>query len=122
MSYLSHVRGIASGIEYSADVPMNLDPSDGRPVEMVLDLERLRAEQPDHRWYTPQRPDMWRFGALLALDANDPSDARHLVPLGEGHTPLLDYRQHPVAKAAGLALAVKEEGRAHPGRSEEHTS
>src|SRR3546814_7615801 len=65
MSYLSHLRGIASGIEYSADVPMNLDPSDGRPVEMVLDLERLRAEQPDHRWYTPQRPDMWRFGALL---------------------------------------------------------
>src|SRR3546814_20258756 len=87
MSYLSHLRGIASGIEYSADVPMNLDPSDGRPVEMVLDLERLRAEQPDHRWYTPQRPDMWRFGALLALDANDPSDARPPVALGQGHTP-----------------------------------
>jgi len=115
MSYLSHLRGIASGIEYPADVPMNLDPSDGRPVEMVLDLQRLRAEQPDQRWYTPQRPDMWRFGALLALDANDPSDARHLVALGEGHTPLLDYRQHPVARAAGLALALKEEGRAHPG-------
>ncbi|PIQ37244.1 MAG: threonine synthase, partial [Lysobacterales bacterium CG17_big_fil_post_rev_8_21_14_2_50_64_11] len=115
MSYLSHLRGIASGIESPADVPMNLDPSDGRPVEMVLDLQRLRAEQPDQRWYTPQRPDMWRFGALLALDANDPSDARHLVALGEGHTPLLDYRQHPVARAAGLALALKEEGRAHPG-------
>jgi hypothetical protein len=27
-----------SGIEYSADAPMNLDPTDGRPVEMVLDL------------------------------------------------------------------------------------
>jgi len=115
MSYVSYLRGIASGIEYPADVPMNLDPSDGRPVEMVLDLQRLRAEQPDQRWYTPQRPDMWRFGALLALDANDPSDARHLVALGEGHTPLLDYRQHPVARAAGLALALKEEGRAHPG-------
>ena len=45
MSYVRCVRGLASGIEYSADAPMNLDPADGRPVEMVLDLERLAAEQ-----------------------------------------------------------------------------
>ena len=115
MSYVRCLRGLASGIEYPADVPMNLDPVDGRPVEMVLDLERLSVEQPDAGWYRPRRRDMWRFGALMALDANDTTDAAHLVPLGEGATPLLDYRNHPVATAAGLALEIKDEGKAHPG-------
>ncbi len=115
MSYVRCLRGIASGIEYSADVPMNLDPADGRPVEMVLDLERLAAERPDAQWYDPRRPDLWRFGGLMALDITDPRDAAHIVSLGEGATPLLDYGYHPVAQAAGLALQVKDEGRAHPG-------
>ena len=115
MSCVRCLRGIASGIEYSADAPMNLDPVDGRPVEMVLDLDRLAAEHPHASWYDPSRPDMWRFGALMALDINDPADARHIVALGEGNTPLLDYCQHPVAVAAGLTLQVKEEGKAHPG-------
>jgi len=115
MSYVRCVRGIASGIEYPADVPMNLDPADGRPVEMVLDLERLKAERPDAQWYDPARRDLWRFGGLMALDATDAGDARHIVALGEGCTPLLDYAQHPVARLAGIALQVKEEGKAHPG-------
>lgn len=115
MSYVRCLRGLASGLEYSADAPMNLDPADGRPVEMVLDLPRLAAEKPDAAWYDPRRRDLWRFGALMALDIADPDDARHIVGLGEGHTPLLDYRDHPLAAAAGLALAVKEEGAPHPG-------
>lgn len=115
MSYVRCLRGLGSGVEYSADQPMNLDPVDGRPVEMVLDLERLAAEWPDRGWYRPVRRDMWRFGALMALDAADPRDAAHLVPLGEGATPLLDYRDHPVARQAGLVLQLKDEGRAHAG-------
>ena len=115
MSYVRCLRGLASGIEYSADQAMNLDPFDGRPVEMVLDLERLAAERPDAQWYDPRRRDLWRFGGLMALDITDPHDAAYIVPLGEGATPLLDFTQHPVAKAAGLALRVKEEGRAHAG-------
>jgi len=94
---------------------MNLDPADGRPVEMVLDLERLEQEQPDAGWYRPARRDIWRFGGLMALDAGDPADARHIVALGEGATPLLPYPEHPVASKAGLLLTVKEEGRAWPG-------
>jgi threonine synthase len=109
MSYVRCVRGLASGIEYSADVPMNLDPADGRPVEMVLDLARLRHRYPDAQWYDPGRRDMWRFGGLMALDANDPADAAHLVPLGEGATPLVPQRAHPLAKAAGFALWTKDE-------------
>lgn len=115
MSYVRCLRGLASGVEYSADVPMNLDPVDGRPVEMVLDLERLAREKPNAAWYAPQRRDLWKFGALLALDVENPDDARHIVSLGEGATPLLDYRDHPVARAAGLDLHVKEEGKAYPG-------
>jgi len=115
MSYARCLRGLASGTEYPIDAVMNLDPVDGRPVEIVLDLERLARERPNGAWYRPARRDMWRFGALLALDIDDPADARHIVPLGEGATPLLDYRTHPVAKAAGLELWLKDEGRAHPG-------
>jgi threonine synthase len=115
MSYVRCVRGIASGIEYSADAPMNLDPADGRPVEMVLDLERIARDKPGLQWYDPARRDLWRFGALMALDIADPGDARHIVALGEGCTPLLDCRAHPLARAAGLDLWLKEEGRAHAG-------
>lgn len=115
MSFVRCLRGIASGRSYPADLPMNLDPADGRPVVMELDVARLRAEQPDAAWYRPQRNDMWRFGALLALDVNDPGDSRHIVPLGEGATPLLDYGDWPIARDAGFALWVKEEGKARPG-------
>lgn len=115
MSYVRCLRGIGSGVEYPADAPMNLDPVDGRPVEMVLDLERLAAERPDAGWYDPSRRDMWRFGALMALDVRDPVDARYIIPIGAGSTPLLEVADHPVAVSAGLRLQVKEEGRAHPG-------
>jgi threonine synthase len=114
MSYVRCLRGLASGIEYPADRPMNLDPADGRPVEMVLDLERLAAVNPG-AWYDPRRRDMWRFGALMALDINDPADAAHIVPLGEGATPLLPQPGDALAKSAGFSLAIKDEGRAHEG-------
>lgn len=94
---------------------MNLDPSDSRPVEMVLDLERLARERPHAAWYDPTRRDMWRFGGMMALDIAEAKDAQHIVALGEGATPQLDFTHHPVAKAAGLALQVKDEGQAHAG-------
>ncbi|MGH8106815.1 MAG: pyridoxal-phosphate dependent enzyme, partial [Arenimonas sp.] len=115
MSYVRCLRGLASGVEYSADVPMNLDPVDGRPVEMVLDIERLAAEKPNVAWYDPTRRNLWRFGALMALDITNPDDAKYIVSLGEGNTPLLDYRDHPHAASAKISLQVKEEGKAHPG-------
>jgi threonine synthase len=36
----------------------------------------------------------------MALDVRDPRDAAHIVALGEGATPVLDYGEHPVARAA----------------------
>jgi threonine synthase len=115
MSYVRCLRGLASGVEYPADQPMNLDPVDGRPVTMELDLARLRARHPDAGWYRPGRRDMWRFGALLALDIDDPDDARHIVAQGEGGTPLLPCGDHPVARAGGFDLRVKDEGQHWPG-------
>ncbi|MEZ4702065.1 MAG: threonine synthase [Rhodothermales bacterium] len=115
MGYASCLRGIRSGAEYPPDTVMNLDPVDNRPVEIVLDVERIRREKPDGAWYHPERKDMWRFGSLLPLDIADPDDARHIVTLGEGYTPLLAYPDHDLAKKAGFRLQVKEEGRAYPG-------
>jgi threonine synthase len=114
MSFVSHLRGIGSGATYAPDAVMNLCPVDQRPVEIVLDLERLRAERPQMSWYRPERRDMWRFGALLPLDSSDPAEAAGIVTLGEGSTPLLEMAW-PLAEKAGFSLAIKEEGRAVPG-------
>ena len=115
MSYISHLRCTGCGAEFPADTRMNLCPEDNRPVEVIIDLERLMEEQPDQAWYRPERKDMWRFGGLLPLDINDPEDAQHIVNLGEGHTPVLDFNDHPAAMAGGFSLGVKDEGKAHPG-------
>lgn len=115
MSYIRCLRGLGSGHEYPADQLMNLDPIDKRPVEVVLDLERLGREQPQRAWYRPKRRDMWRFGALLALDIEDREDFRHIVTLGEGNTPLREHADHPIARKIGFRLQVKDEGKAEPG-------
>jgi threonine synthase len=115
MSYARCLRGLQSQVEYPIDTVMNLDPVDGRPVEIVLDLERLKHEQPDFGWYHPARRDLWRFGALLALDSAHPADRQHIVSLGEGCTPLRDYPDHPLARKLGCTLQIKDEGKAVPG-------
>jgi threonine synthase len=115
MSYVRCLRGTGSGREYPADRLMNLDPLDNRPVEVILDLERLARERPGLGWYHPERRDLWRFGALLPLDVADPADQGHIVALGEGHTPLREYAEHPVARKVGLRLQVKDEGKPEPG-------
>ncbi|NIV19881.1 MAG: hypothetical protein GWN54_04415 [Gammaproteobacteria bacterium] len=84
-------------------------------MEIIMDLERLLRDRPGQAWFNPRRRDMWRYGSLLALDIDDPDDARHIVSLGEGFTPVLDYSDHPVAKSGGFRLGVKDEGMPHPG-------
>ena len=115
MSFAKCLKCIGCGAEYPADTLMNLCPVDQRPVEIIIDIERLAHAAPDLAWYDPQRRDMWRFGGLLALDVNDPDDRQHIFSLGEGATPLLDWSDHPLAKAGGFTLGVKDEGKAHEG-------
>ena len=114
MSFVSHLRGLGNRQHYSADELMNLCPEDNRPVEMVLDIARLKAER-GNDWYSPQRKNLWRFGGLLALDPDNPDDQPHIQSLGEGYTPQLDYCDHPIASKVGLKLEVKDEGKSHPG-------
>jgi len=121
MSYVTCLRGLGSGACYSAEYLMGVCPVDGRPVEMVFDLERLRHEHPVADWHRPDRASMWRFGALLALDPDDAVDRAHIVSLGEGGTPLLDYSDHPLARRARFLLELKEEGRAVPGHGRNPT-
>jgi threonine synthase len=112
---IAYLKCTGCKTEFPADTLMNLCPHDGRPVEIINDLEQLAKDWPDDSWYRPERRDMWRFGGLLPLDINSSSDRQHIVTLGEGFTPLLEYPDHPLAKSAGFSLAVKDEGKAHPG-------
>jgi len=115
MGFVSHLQGIGSGATYPPGSVMNLCPRDHRPVQMVLDLERLRSERGPDGWYRPDRPSMWRFGGLLPLDIDDPADRSWIVSLGEGHTPLLDLSDQPEARSLGIRLSLKQEGWPQPG-------
>lgn len=115
MRYVSHLECPTCGATYPKGTIMNLCPRDGRPVQVRIDLGHLRAERGRDGFWDPDRRDLWRFGGLLPLDVNDPDDARHVVGLGEGCTPSVDYSDHPLAARLGLALEVKDEGKPYPG-------
>jgi len=112
---IAKLKCTGCGAECAPDTLMNLCPADGRPVEIIIDLDRLKTTQPDGAWYDPELGNMWRFGGLLPLDIKDPSDRDYIVSLGEGHTPLLDYNDHQLAQQVGFTLGLKDEGKAHPG-------
>lgn len=114
MRYLSHLECTVCGATYPGDRVMNLCERDGRPVRMVLDLERLKAERGPDGWWEPSRPNLWRFGGLLPLDWADPADHGTIVSLGEGFTPEIPYH-HPWADRLACRLVVKDEGKRHPG-------
>jgi threonine synthase len=114
MRYVSHLACTVCGTTFSAETAKNLCPHDGRPIQVVMDLDRLKAERGHDGWWDPARRDLWRFGGLLPLDINDAGDSRWIVTLGEGCTPSLAYA-HPLADRLGFRLEVKDEGRHHPG-------
>ncbi len=94
---------------------MNLCPVDGRPLELVLDIDRIARERANFEWYRPDINSMWRFGSLLGLDINDNSDRNSIISLGEGHTPELLLAQNRLAKKHGFELYLKDEGQPHKG-------
>ena len=93
---------------------MNLCTHCGRPVQIVIDIERLKDRAGPDGWWNPSVKNLWRFGGLLPLDWNDPADARHIVSLNEGCTPSLTY-DHPLAARLGVDLQVKDEGKHYSG-------
>lgn len=114
MRFVSHLACPTCGTTYPKDRVMNLCEVDGRPVQIILDLERLRAERGPEGGWNPARLDLWRFGGLLPLDVDDPDDRRSIVSLGEGNTPSLDY-PHPWADRLHCRFEIKDEGRPHAG-------
>ncbi|WP_223786821.1 threonine synthase [Marinicella meishanensis] len=108
--HLSHLTCTYCGQQYPLDEPMNLCPHDQRPVQMVYDTEAIKNTD----WYHPERKDLWRFAGLLPISEG-------FVSLGEGHTPLLNHSDHPLAQAHGFELFIKDEGKGHPGYGQNPT-
>lgn len=114
MKFVSHLSCVVCGANYPTDRLMGLCPADGRPVQIVIDLERLRSEKGRDGWWVPERRNLWRYGGLLPLDQDDPNDRHSVVSRGEGFTPSLPY-YHPITERLGCRLEVKDEGKAHAG-------
>jgi threonine synthase len=114
MGYVAHLSCSVCRAEYPAGSIINLCLRDGRPLQAVIDLKRLKAEHGADGWWNPARHDMWRFGGLLPLNVEDPTDRSYIVTRGEGYTPSLPY-VHPLADRLGCRLEVKDEGKPHAG-------
>jgi threonine synthase len=114
VSYVSHLSCSVCHAEYAADRVMNLCDRDNRPIQMILDFDRIKAEAGRDGWWNPSRRNLWRFGGLLPLDINNPEDRRYVVTRGEGCTPCRPYL-HPLADRLGCRLEVKDEGKHYPG-------
>jgi threonine synthase len=114
MSYVSHLSCSVCAAQYPAGKVMNLCERDNRPIQMILDLDRLKSEVGREGWWDPSRRDLWRFGGLLPLDITNPVDRRFIMSRGEGHTPCRPY-SHPLSEALGCNLEVKDEGKHYAG-------
>lgn len=93
-SALTHLEGSLSGRRYDADILWQTDPVDGRTLLARYDLEKARASLTRDSM-ARRRGGVWRWTELLPV-----RDARSIVTLGEGGTPLL--QPAPLARALGL--------------------
>ena len=115
MSYLKYLKCSDCGKEYPKDKLMNLCPEDNRPLELIIDIEQIKKDKPNFQWYRPEIKSMWRFGSLLGLDINNPKDQKDIISLGEGYTPEIHLKNHPIAKRHQFDLYLKDEGQPHKG-------
>jgi threonine synthase len=100
VSALSHLECGRCGKRYDADVPQNLC-SCGRPLLARFDLDKITTTPEE---IAGRAPDLWRYRELLPV-----RDARHVVTLGEGMSPLVPIPR--TGARAGLPrLLVKDEG------------
>ncbi len=103
MSYLTHLECARCNETYPADRVWNLCPNCGKPLLARYDLESARMA------VTPQaiagrEPNQWRYRELLPV-----KDARHMLCLGEGLTPLIHATR--LGQAVGFeGLYIKDEG------------
>lgn len=123
MALLSYLECLGCKARYPADRPMQLCPVDGRPVQMKLDFGAAASTAAPDRsgesggraraaWPVVERPDLWRYGALLPLDPARAEDARCIVPIGGGWTALDRREASEFAPGPVFDLWIKDEGRA----------
>jgi threonine synthase len=94
---------------------MNLCPNDSRPVQLVLDTDGIKKDFPNMQWFRPKQKSMWRFGPLLPFDVGNTDQKKHVLSLGEGHTPIIDIDDYPLVKALKLNVFIKDEGPPYQG-------
>ena len=115
MSYASCLRCTGCGTEYPINEVMNLCLKDNRPVEIIIDTDRILSEKPNLSWCRPDLKSMWRFGSLLPLDISNELDNCNIISLGEGFTPLIPLNDLKIVRKIGFNLFLKDEGQPHPG-------
>jgi len=115
MSFIKNLKCSSCGAEYPGDQLMNTCPVDNRPLEITIDIDRLKQEKGSFAWYRPEQKSMWRFGSLLGLDINNQDDQRSIVSLGEGHTPEIPLTNDALALKHNFKLYLKDEGQPHKG-------
>jgi len=115
MSYIKNLKCTKCKTEYPSNKLMNLCPKDNRPLELIIDTNKIKKDKQNFEWYRPEIKSMWRFGSLLGLDINDVNDQKNIVSLGEGYTPEIYLVDHPIAKKFNFNLFLKDEGQPHKG-------
>lgn len=113
MKYIKHYQCTECQQTYSTDQPMNLCPIDNRPVQMVLDIEAIKAQYPAASWFHPNIKSMWRFGPLMPFDVS--RSPEQVVSLGEGYTPVVDISDYSLCQRLGLNVVIKDEGQSYKG-------
>ncbi|GJM11309.1 MAG: threonine synthase [Lysobacteraceae bacterium] len=110
LPYVRCLTSLRNGIEYAADTLMNLSVDDHSPVQMTLDIDRVKKQHGATFGWDPRINSMWRFGALLPTPANHAILQNHIVSLGEGATPEVPLTGIRSIDAMGLCVSIKDEG------------
>ena len=102
-SRLTHLECTACGRRQNADELHTTCPACGKVLYARYDLDAVRRALPRDA-LAGREPSLWRYRELLPV-----RDARHIVTLGEGMTPLLSAPRLGAALGCS-ALWVKDEG------------
>ncbi len=103
MSLLTHLECGLCGTEQDADRLWNLCPECGKPLLARYDLEAARLVVTREE-IAKRGANLWRYRELLPV-----RDARHILCLGEGWTPLVHAAR--LGQAVGFDhLYIKDEG------------
>lgn len=99
---VTHLECANCGLEYEAQRLLNLCTTCGKPLLVRYDL-RQAARTLTKEALPARRPDLWRYREVLPV-----VDAKNIVSLGEGWTPLLHAER--LGKQLGMGqLYIKDE-------------